>query len=181
MISWFHINFKIACKMTIVLYPGFSGSIIIQNEEGEGFYGRGVSTAGAVEFIDQYDVSGSATPFWKASLIPLRMDNWCHFASDFFFPTLVNHAIKVDHIVLRMFALVFSIIFDIVTFLSRLVTCPFQIFNHFNARNDHDLVRLTSRSNQVINSDVLTINVRLKRVDIEDDSNSSDRIAKKSQ
>lgn len=58
-----------------------------------------------------------------ATLKPIRTNNCKNFAKDFFLPTVVNHAIKIDNLSVKIFALPVAFLLDVVTFPIRLVTC----------------------------------------------------------
>lgn len=71
-----------------------------------------------------------------ATLKPVRTNNLKNFAKDFFLPTLVNHAIKVQHTIGRIFAILGALILDTLTFPIRLLTCiPTVIINARKEKN----------------------------------------------
>jgi len=57
-----------------------------------------------------------------AILKPVRTNNLENFSKDFFLPTVVNHAIKVQCTVGRVFAILAALILDVFTFPIRLIT-----------------------------------------------------------
>lgn len=59
----------------------------------------------------------------SATFKPVRTNNLSNFSKDFFLPTTVNHAIKVQNTVGRIFAVLASLVLDAVTFPIRLLTC----------------------------------------------------------
>ncbi len=67
---------------------------------------------------------------FPATLKPVRTDNWENFSKDFFLPTLVNHAIKVQHAVGKIFAILGALILDLITFPIRLITCIPRVLNN---------------------------------------------------
>jgi hypothetical protein len=59
---------------------------------------------------------------FTATLITIRTNTLCNFANDFFLPTVVNHAIKIDNQITKYFAIVIALTLDIITFPIRCVT-----------------------------------------------------------
>lgn len=57
-----------------------------------------------------------------AVLYPVRTNNLKNFAKDFFLPTVINQALRVNHAVGKYFALFFATLLDLATFPVRLVT-----------------------------------------------------------
>jgi hypothetical protein len=63
------------------------------------------------------------TVSWNAALLfPVRANSLSNFAKDLFFPTLINHASRVDSIVLRFFAVIAAAALDLLTLPIRLLT-----------------------------------------------------------
>lgn len=60
---------------------------------------------------------------WTAALLfPVRTNSLSNFVKDLFFPTLINHATRVDSIVLRFFAVIAAAALDLLTLPIRLLT-----------------------------------------------------------
>lgn len=57
-----------------------------------------------------------------ATFKPVRTNNLKNFSKDFFLPTTLNHAIKVQHAVGKIFAILASLVLDVLTFPIRLLT-----------------------------------------------------------
>lgn len=74
-----------------------------------------------------------------ATLIPVRTNSLENFSKDFFLPTTVNHAIQVQHVVGKIFAILASLVLDVVTFPIRVVLCIPRIIS--NARQKENLLR----------------------------------------
>lgn len=72
--------------------------------------------------VRSYCKGSKEIPIFGALLTPVRVHTWEHFSKDFFFPTLVNQALKVQSSVGRIFAVVFAFIFDAITLPARLFT-----------------------------------------------------------
>ncbi|GAB4234376.1 MAG: hypothetical protein Tsb0021_13670 [Chlamydiales bacterium] len=87
-----------------------------------------------------------AVDLFSATLKPVRTHNLKVFASDFFFPTTVNHAIKVKSIVIKVFAILASLMLDFITFPVRLLTCiPRAISN--SRQSEHSLLHYLNHQN----------------------------------
>ena len=63
--------------------------------------------------------------FWEG-LVCARIDSRKNFAKDFFLPTVVNRASKVNNLALRFFACLFAVVIDIASFPLRLLISPIQ-------------------------------------------------------
>ncbi|MBA2728136.1 MAG: hypothetical protein H0U49_08200 [Parachlamydiaceae bacterium] len=74
----------------------------------------------------------------SATLKPVRTNNWDNFSKDFFLPTTVNHAIKVQHTVGRIFAILASLVLDIFTSPIRLLMTPYRVYSNAN-KEEHPL------------------------------------------
>jgi len=57
------------------------------------------------------------------SLVPLRTNSWKSFATDFFLPTAMNHVMKIDNLAKRILAITGAMMWDLITFPIRLLTC----------------------------------------------------------
>jgi len=67
---------------------------------------------------------------------PLRTNNLKNFSKDFFLPTLVNHAIKVQCTVVKIFAILTALVLDVLTFPLRLIiVIPRAISNAIQEEN----------------------------------------------
>lgn len=64
------------------------------------------------------------------AFVPVRTNNCGRFAQDFFLPTVINHAIHVKNVVVKIFAILGALVLDVLTFISRILTCiPRAIIN----------------------------------------------------
>lgn len=75
----------------------------------------------------------SVNPF-KACIIPVRSHNLNDFAKDFFLPTTLNYAIKVQHTVGKVFAILGALFLDFFTFPIRLITCIPRFISNRNQK-----------------------------------------------
>lgn len=85
---------------------------------------------------EQYDAlvasaqSRNVISLFPALLMPVRTNSLKSFASDFFLPTTLNHAIRVQGTVRQIFAILGALLLDILTLPIRLLTCiPRRIYN----------------------------------------------------
>ena len=80
--------------------------------------------------------------FMGAALRPTRTHNFKDFAKDFFLPTTVNRAARISNIVIRLFAILGAIPFDLITLVCRCFTVFPQIYNNGkHPKADHPLYR----------------------------------------
>ncbi|MCB1112854.1 MAG: hypothetical protein H7A37_06985 [Chlamydiales bacterium] len=95
--------------------------------------------------------------WFVATLIPVRTNNWKNFSRDFFLPTVVNHAINVDHIAARIFAVLGALALDLLTLPIRLITAPFRAA-FVNKKEDHEayqfLIKKGVNENRLTTDDV---------------------------
>lgn len=81
--------------------------------------------------VKTYISSSKTVSILPATLKPVRTNNFKNFSKDFFLPTLVNHALKVQNATKRNFAILGSLVLDTMTFpirfLSGLVVCASKI------------------------------------------------------
>ena len=103
---------------------------------------RKIYTEKEFKAVLTYCVSERRIGFFESTLITVRTDTFPNFCKDFFFPTLINHALKAHEIVLRILESIFSICLDILTFPIRLITIiPRYLYNQQHQRQDHPLYR----------------------------------------
>jgi len=90
------------------------------------------------EFLIKYCQSRKHWTIVKSALIPVRT-NPIGLAKDFFLPTVINRALYVDSFAKKLFAVLFSAGFDVLTFPARLFTViPRIIYNAF--QSEHPLM-----------------------------------------
>lgn len=76
----------------------------------------------------------------QAVFMPIRTSNCCDFIKDFFLPTVVNGAFKVNHVVFRIFAVLLCLPLDLLTFPLRVLTViPRCYGNQFEKTREHPL------------------------------------------
>ena len=147
--------------MSIQLNPGFTGMIEVKNSKGISLYEKNCSSAQQVkEFVMTYSKSKPGWSLLRGAACPLRTNNAKDFAKDFFLPTFVNFSLKVNNVALKVFASIFAIGFDIITFPIRLITSGFRaIYNYYNPEKKHPLLSLIEGENEgaSIKGDILSI------------------------
>lgn len=72
--------------------------------------------------VKDYVSSKSTLTVISATFKPVRTNNLKNFSKDFFLPTTINHAIKIQHAVGKVFAILAAFVLDILTFPVRLIT-----------------------------------------------------------
>jgi hypothetical protein len=90
--------------------------------------------------VQQHCKGQPAINIFAATLKPVRTDNWENFSKDFFLPTLKNHALKVQHAVGKIFAILSALILDLITFPIRLITCIPRVITN-SKKDEHPLYR----------------------------------------
>lgn len=119
--------------MNIQLTPGFTANIEIKDLNGASLHQENFnSDQDLKDFIVKY---GKSKPGWsllEGLVKPLRMDSWQHFAEDFFFPTFVHYALKVNHIALKVISSICAIALDVITLPIRFIMTPFCAFSYYN-------------------------------------------------
>jgi hypothetical protein len=98
---------------------------------------------------------------FTATLITVRTNNYCNFIKDFFLPTVVNHAIKIDNQVAIYFAILIASFFDIITFPVRCITLiPRVIVNaHQSAHSLRGFLVAAGINHQFLNKPNITLNL----------------------
>lgn len=159
--------------MNIVLNPGFSGFISVENLKGKEVFKQNVSSLEDMgHFFQTYGKSTPGYPILKASFIPTRTDNIQDLVKDLFLPTFINHALKVHSLIGRIFASIAAIALDIATFVPRFFIAPLKAYSDYTNKDKHPLVNLLkshSGASQAIKDDVLKIKVAVQAVKISQD------------
>lgn len=125
-------------------------SIKIQTPDGKASWNKDFTEAEEKDYraLKGLCQSRKTVLIFPAALIPVRSDNCKNFCKDFFLPTLINQALQVKSMAGRVFAAFFAILFDLITFPIRLLTCiPTVICN--KKRNTHPLHKYLSTQKNV--------------------------------
>ncbi len=88
--------------------------------------------------VKGYVQGKSTVAIIPATFKPVRTNNLKNFSKDFFLPTTFNHAIKVQHTVGKVFAILASLVLDVLTFPIRLLTCIPRVIS--NSRQTQNLL-----------------------------------------
>ncbi len=76
--------------------------------------------------------------FFESMLITARTNTLENCATDFFFPTLINHALKTHDLALKILMTIDLFIVDICTLPIRLITLlPRMLYNEYNRKETH--------------------------------------------
>jgi hypothetical protein len=168
--------------MSVVLNPGFSGYVAVEDQSGKEIFRKAItSPKEAKEFVDMHGKSVPGYSMLKASIILPRTDNIRDLSKDLFLPTFINHALKVNNFILRLFASVIAIIFDVITLIPRLIVFPFKANSDRN-KTEHSLVSLVKAnpdSQEAIKDGILKIKVAFQEVKMGTDPLLNMRTAKK--
>jgi hypothetical protein len=114
--------------MGINVNLGVTGYVAVEDTQGRSLYCQPVSSEkDAHQWIETYKTSAPRWNILEASLIVVRTDHLADLAKDFFLPTFVNHALKVNNLFLRVIASIFAISWDAITLASRLITLPIRM------------------------------------------------------
>lgn len=87
---------------------------------------------------------------WRATLYPVRTNNWKNFAVDLLLPTtpVLYQALKTDSCIAKIFVTLFSLILDAATFPIRLVTMiPRMVINA--SQPEHPLLTYLKNQNAI--------------------------------
>jgi hypothetical protein len=137
-------------KMSLQLESGVTGKIEVQNSKGISIYEEPCFSID--EVVDFVKINGKSKPGWsvlQGAVCVLRTNNAKDFAVDFFLPTFVNYTLKINNVALKIFASIFAIVLDVITFPIRLVITPFRaIYNYRNPEEKHPLSSLIERGNK---------------------------------
>lgn len=92
-------------------------------------------------------------PILPAALMPVRTNNLKNFFKDFFFPTTMNQALRVQQIAWKVLALLRALILDALTLPIRVFTCIPRILSNA-LLNEHPLHRYLAE--QGVDENILT-------------------------
>lgn len=76
--------------------------------------------------------SREVIPIFLALIKPVRTDTWENLATDFFLPTLINHALKVEDTFRKYIAIVIAVVVDGATLIIRVFTVLPRIYSNSN-------------------------------------------------
>ncbi len=113
----------------MAVYSNDRYSIIISDYQNKRLFWKEIT---AKNYSDMNQMRGrEIVGLFSALLIPVRTNNWQNLAQDALFPTICNHAIKINFLVTKILAVLGALFLDVLTLPIRLCTCiPRIIYNN---------------------------------------------------
>jgi len=157
--------------MSVDLIPGYQINVQVKDINDNVLYQKKCTSPEQVKkFMNKYGKSKEGWSLLRGSVIPLRTDNLKDFSKDFFLPTFVNFSSRINNVALKIFASIFAIAFDIITFPVRVLTTPFRMYyNHRHPEEKHpvmDLIEQDPQSQKAIENDVVNLCYEVENVQI---------------
>lgn len=107
---------------------GFRGRISVTDLSGQTLYEKEISNnTELTDFVDRYGYSNRSWGLLRSSVCPIYRDSAIQLAADILCPTLVNFALRVQSIVMRIFAMVLAAAFDLATLPIRIIATPLSL------------------------------------------------------
>ncbi len=94
--------------------------------------------------VKKYQLGCENVSIFSAALRVVRSETFINFGKDFFLPTTVNQALRVQNLVGKIFATLAAIVFDVITFPIRIVNSLIALGS--NKEEDGLLVYLKEQS-----------------------------------
>jgi hypothetical protein len=116
------------------------------------------------DYVDGKDSISMIPAMFK----PVRTNNLKNFSKDFFLPTTINHAIRVQNTVGKIFAILASLVLDVFTFPLRLLTCLPRVISNANQKENllHKYLITQGVEKKLLESDHVRIRLEWKRSNI---------------
>lgn len=116
-----------------VLNFGVQGYVAVQDMSGRELYRKAVgSRQEADQWIEAHKSSAKTGGTWKDSFVPVRIDNLADMAKDLFLPNFVNHVLKINNVVAKIFLTLFALAWDVLTLPCRvLIGLPIRLYEHY--------------------------------------------------
>jgi len=153
--------------MSIQLEPGFSGTIKVVNPEGKTFYQKGLYNKEEVtDFLIRYEDSKVPWGHFKRAVCPLYRGSIKNLLLDVTFPTLVNSALKVESVFIRILDSLLAICFDLATLPIRIIATPLSLI-FLKKDTPHPLVKKLEAEGFQIDEDWVTINYSTENTEID--------------
>ncbi len=127
--------------MNIDFVSGYQANVQIKDLEDNLLFEKEISSPeemGAFLRLNAPSKKGWSIPYGCA--FPQRTQNLKDFSKDFFLPTFVNFALKVNNIAIKVIASIFAIALDIVTFPVRFFATPFRFFYNLKHPEEKHLI-----------------------------------------
>ncbi|NGX27828.1 MAG: hypothetical protein K940chlam6_01766 [Chlamydiae bacterium] len=114
------------------------------------------------EMKEMFNSSADCVNPFKAALVPVRTNE--NFAKDFFLPTLLNHAVKVENAIAQIFVVLGALFLDIVTFPIRLITVIPRFHTNANQPENplHKYLREKGADEQILNAEQVKVKMQWK-------------------
>lgn len=115
--------------------------------------------------VQEFTKGASTIAILPATFRPVRTHNLVDFSKDFFLPTVINHAIYVQNIAGKFFAIIFGIALDLVTFPLRVITViPRVISNTVKEENTlHKYLRTQGADAKLLADDYVKVKLEWNR------------------
>lgn len=173
-----------AINHSIQLNPGHSGYISIQDTKEQEIYRKNVEKESEIrDFIAEYGKTFLGYGVFPTIFCPLKLKGK-EFAKDFFCPTLMNFAIKVNRIGLRVFACIWAVVVDILTFIPRaLIGTPCRA--HYLKKHPEkihpliDLIKANPESQFSMKSGKVILKTHFEKIKIDDPLENGSQTADK--
>lgn len=122
--------------MSVNLEFGYKGYVTVQDAKGRDLYRREIQSDREIEpWIEANKPSVQGWGVLKSSFVPVRVDNLADFFRDVYFPTFINHALKINNICLRILVSCVAIVWDLITLPIRSLTWPIRMYSyHYNSK-----------------------------------------------
>lgn len=130
--------------MTLNIDGNYKARVQIRDTKDNLLYQRKFSSDDAVRhFILQYGTSKEGWSLMRGIFTPIRTENCKDFAKDFFLPTFINFATKINNLGVKIIVSFFAICLDLVALPIRFFATPFRMsHNSQNQELDHPLIAL---------------------------------------
>lgn len=157
---------------SIVLVPGFQAHIQIQDANPCILYQKDCPSGSELQaFIKKHGESKEGWSLLRGLVFPLRT-NKEDIAKDFFLPTFVNFSLKINNVALRVFASIFAITIDAISFPLRFLLTPLRIYyNYRHPEEIHPIINLLKdhpKLKQVLANNSVQLSYNVKIVQVED-------------
>lgn len=149
--------------MSLESSPRPSYRIFFYNPETSDAFMRSNLLDEEVSLIESYWENRPPVTNFSALLYPVRTNNFKNFALDLFLPATMQAALRIENVVLKVFAILAGVALDVLTLPIRLITAlPRAIYNH--VQPDSPLTEMLKRFDaprEIISSGRVKIEIRM--------------------
>lgn len=143
--------------------------IKVSSLENKIFWEKQVSAKEIPQIKSYIDSKNNAVAIVPATLKPIRTNNFENFSKDFFLPTTINHAIRVENIVFKIFAILASLVLDVMTFPIRIFTCIPRIVSNAQRENlFQKYLKAEGADKELIETDRVNVKLEWKKANQSD-------------